>query len=160
MYDSQAVSGVKGEKIFSMPPKVDTKSSDFDRRFIQRLKPLAALRQKEIAAKMGYDQQAISRWVNGAAIKAEDLFPLAAALEVDLVWLLTGKDSHMPGGDINMSWLEASIDLVEAALADREGVPSNVKAAWIRRAYELFLEGRGQIEPRQRTKLLALIKKT
>jgi transcriptional regulator with XRE-family HTH domain len=142
-----------------MARTADKQSTEFARRFQARLAPLVADRQVEVAAAAGTNQQTLSNWVRGTAVKAENVVALAEALGVDLVWLLTGEDKHLPSSDINMSWLEAAIDLIDAATAGREDITAGAKAAWVRRAYELYVDSAGEVDSNAKKKFLALVKK-
>ncbi len=142
-----------------MAKKADRQISAYDQELAARLLPLVDGRTTAVAREAEVLQQSLWNWAHARAkITAGDLRKVARALGVDALWLLTGEDLHMPGPDLNMSWLETAIDFVESAVGSRKVTPVT-KAGLIRRAYEILLEEHGVLSEDNRKKLLQLVKK-
>lgn len=85
---------------------------------IARVRKALGLTQEEVAAAAGIKASAISQAESGKSksIKAENLFPIAAILDKDPEWLVTGKGSEKPLRGIVQSIIELPDDNPQQAL--------------------------------------------
>jgi hypothetical protein len=143
-----------------MVAKLDRKSASLDAELTERIRILTEGRQELVAERFSrrIKQGQVWKWANGTAIRASDAVRLAEALYVNVEWLMTGKDQHPPSRvDLNMSWLQRAIQIVETAGEGLHYEPA-FKAAMILRVYELLVIGYGELAPEEERKIVAQFK--